>query len=546
MTSRRLRMIFEGGCPAGLTDGQLLERFATRSGDPAEAAFETLVERHGPMVLRACRSILRDEHEAMDAFQATFLILARKGRGLWVGDSLGPWLHRVARRAASKARAGAVRRRAIELQAAELATTSIDSDPARDDLASILHEELDQLPELYRAAIVLCDLQGHSCEETARRLGCAVGTVGSRLSRGRERLRIRLTRRGLAPTAGLIATTLTREAIGAVVPVSLVRVTVQGVLACTSGKAMLGMSSAAIACLVEDVSRSLLMSKIRSLAVIAVVACGSTLVAGGTIRAMVRAQDPAETKPTTPADAKEAAERIMADAFSVRHKDFRMATVGNFRPLINDDKGVRFQSREAVLYQDGTVKLYTFDVPIRTTEPIVPPLRHDDPIREMHIFDESRRLLTASDTMVKFWDGLSGEPKKTIEGQFMRPLLLDEQADDEGFATVDVAGKVVTLWNLKTLEPVATIRPEGLPRLIGAGLSKDGKTLATVGEDHSVTLVNVTDRKPFATLSPPTPPIRLVVVEAKLPNGPFLHLQLDKRFWKGVQFLIPGAKADSK
>lgn len=87
----------------GLTDRQLLERFATHHDQVGELAFEVLVERHGPMVLRACRSIARDEHDAMDAFQATFLVLVRKRGSLWVQDSLGPWLHRVACRAAGRA-----------------------------------------------------------------------------------------------------------------------------------------------------------------------------------------------------------------------------------------------------------------------------------------------------------------------------------------------------------------------------------------------------------------------------------------------------------
>ncbi len=523
-------MLFEVGTTTGLTDGQLLERFATRPGEQAEAAFEAIVERHGSMVLRVCRSILRDEHEAMDAFQATFLVLARKGRGLWVGDSLGPWLHRVARRSAFKAKASVKRRRAIELRAAELGATSTCFDPAPDDLASILHEELDRLPERYRAAIVLCDLQGHSCEETARRLGCPVGTVGSRLSRGREQLRTRLTRRGLAPTAGLIATTLTREALGTVVPPSLTRITLQGVVTFTSGNPTAGLSSAAVVWLVEDVLRSLLMTKIRSMALIAALACGSTLVAGGTIRAFARAQDPAESKPKT-------VERDNEEAFNERHKNFLKATAGNFRPLSKDGNRFNFQSREAVLYTDGTVKLYLFEVPIKKKEPIVPPLRHNDPIRDFRIFDESRLLITSSDAMVRFWDGLTGESRKTIEGQFIRPMLLDAQSADEGFATVDVAGKVVSIWKLKTLDLAATIKLEGSPRLIGAGLSKNGKTLATVGEDHSVTLRNAIDGSPFATLRPPSPPIRLVVVESKAINSP--HLQLDADFWDSVRFLIP-------
>src|SRR5262249_53456700 len=161
----------EEGALAGLTDGQLLERFATGRGDAAERAFAALVERHGPTVLRACRGILGDDHEAMDAFQATFLVLARKGRSLWVRDSLGPGLPGVAGRAAGRARAEAGRRRALERGWAEAASGRAGGDD-RDDLAAAVHEEVDRLPDRYRVPILLCDLEGRSCEEAARHLGC--------------------------------------------------------------------------------------------------------------------------------------------------------------------------------------------------------------------------------------------------------------------------------------------------------------------------------------------------------------------------------------
>src|SRR5262245_8531354 len=215
-----LKALFQEGLPAGLTDGQLLERFASGRGEAAELAFAILVERHGPMVLRACRSILRDDHEAMDAFQATFLVLIKKGRSLWVRDSLGPWLHRVACRAAGRARAQAGRRRALERRLAE-ATLGQVSGRDRDDLAAAVHEELDRLPDHYRVPIVLCDLEGRTCEEAARHLGCPIGTIGSRLSRGRERLRGRLARRGLAPTGATLAAMLSTESEGAEMPVAL-------------------------------------------------------------------------------------------------------------------------------------------------------------------------------------------------------------------------------------------------------------------------------------------------------------------------------------
>ena len=193
-----LRTLFLAGSGVGLTDLQLLECFATRDGEAAELAFAVLVERHGPMVLRTCRAVLRDEHDARDAFQATFLILARRGGSLWVRDSIGPWLHRVARRAAIRARRDAGRRRVIERNAV-LAANRSPSEAGDGEVAAIVHEEVDRLPDRYRVPVVLCDLDGRTHEEAARHLGCPVGTVKSRLVRGRERLRDRLTRRGLAP-----------------------------------------------------------------------------------------------------------------------------------------------------------------------------------------------------------------------------------------------------------------------------------------------------------------------------------------------------------
>ena len=199
---RHLDTLFRVGTVGGLTDAQLLERFTSRRDEAAELAFAALVERHGPMVLRVCRAVLRDAHEAQDAFQATFLVLVRRAGSLWVRDSLGPWLHQVAYRTASCARSAAARRRRHERRAAELTARPAD-DGDRDDLEGVIHEEVGRLPERYRAAVVLCLLEGLTPEQAARHLGCPVGTVHSRLARGREQLRGRLdpTRPGGASRA---------------------------------------------------------------------------------------------------------------------------------------------------------------------------------------------------------------------------------------------------------------------------------------------------------------------------------------------------------
>ncbi len=210
-------MLFHAGSLTGVTDGPLLERFAVRDGEASEAAFAALVERHGTMVWRTCRGVLRDEHQAADAFQATFLVLVRKAGSLWVRDSIAPWLHRVALRAANQARREARRRQQIERRAAELRAGWTEGEMT-DDLADILHREIDRLPERHRIVVVLCDLEERSYEETARYLRCPVGTVKSRLARARERLREVLARRGVVPAVlapgidrppeGLVASTV--------------------------------------------------------------------------------------------------------------------------------------------------------------------------------------------------------------------------------------------------------------------------------------------------------------------------------------------------
>jgi RNA polymerase sigma factor (sigma-70 family) len=203
MVRRQLRTLFNVGAVRELTDGQLLERFATDRGEAAELAFAVLVERHGPMVMRVCRGVLADPHDTQDAFQATFLVLVKRARGLWVRDSIGPWLHQVAYRTASCARTTAARHRRLERDAAMTAHASRAQ--ADVELERLLHEEIGRLPERYRAPVVLCDLEGRTHEQAARHLGWPVGTVKSRLSRGRERLRDRLIRRGFAPGVSPLA-----------------------------------------------------------------------------------------------------------------------------------------------------------------------------------------------------------------------------------------------------------------------------------------------------------------------------------------------------
>jgi RNA polymerase sigma factor (sigma-70 family) len=196
-----------------LSDGQLLRRFLARRDAAGEEAFATLVARHGPMVERVCRGILRDAHDAQDAHQATFLVLALRARSIRRRESVASWLFGVARRVSAKAKGEAFRRRAFERRCAELVPRPVAT-AAPPELCPELFEELDRLPEPFRVPILLIDLEGCTQEEAAVRLGWPLGTVQSRLARGRARLRARLLRRGLAPTAAgvLVASTASQGA----------------------------------------------------------------------------------------------------------------------------------------------------------------------------------------------------------------------------------------------------------------------------------------------------------------------------------------------
>src|SRR5271168_5195158 len=198
---RDIHTLFRVGTSNGLTDAQLLDRFRARSDlNSSEAAFAGLMARHGPMVLGVCRRALRNPDDVADAFQATFLILVRRADTVRVEDSLGRWLYGVSRRVSVRAKLAAARRSAREVREIEFAAAPA-ADADFDELREVLDEEIGRLPEKFRRAVVLCELEGCGHDEAARQLGCAIGTVKSRLSRAREKLRSRLIRRGVAPAS---------------------------------------------------------------------------------------------------------------------------------------------------------------------------------------------------------------------------------------------------------------------------------------------------------------------------------------------------------
>ncbi len=278
---QQLNTLFSVGMIGGLTDAQLLELFTSQRGETAELAFRALVERHGPMVFRVCRGVLRDAHDAHDAFQATFLVLLRRAGSLWVRDSLGPWLHQVAYRTASCARSAAARRRRHELRAVEM-TARPPNGVDRDELGAVVHQELGQLPQRYREAVVLCLLEGLTPEQAARQLNCPVGTVHSRLARGRSILARRLARHGFA--GATVAVALAGGATAACISCELVVSTVTAARwSVAKGAAAQGLLSARVVTLTQGVLQSMLLTKIKSAITVLLIIGTAALGASGLI-----------------------------------------------------------------------------------------------------------------------------------------------------------------------------------------------------------------------------------------------------------------------
>jgi RNA polymerase sigma factor (sigma-70 family) len=278
-----LQTLFDSGTAAGLTDGQLLERFAGSGGNVAEAAFAALVSRHGPTVRRVCRSLIADPNDAEDAFQATFLVLARKAGRIRRPELLSNWLYGTAHRAAQNLKTRAARRLKHEAREAAMAHTRPSTDPdelerhaTRREEAQIVHEEVARLPQACRTAVVLCELEGRPQEEVAQVLRCSDRTIRRRLDRARDLLRSRLTRRGLAPAAGLLAAVRGPEPASAAIPQLTVDTTARAAIRFAAGRAMAGVAPVPATVLAEGVITAMFWTKLKMLAI----AAGLVLVLG--------------------------------------------------------------------------------------------------------------------------------------------------------------------------------------------------------------------------------------------------------------------------
>ena len=242
---------------AEATDEQLVERFAHGH---EELAFATLLRRHGPMVLGVSQGILRQLEDAEDVFQATFLLLARKAGSIRKRESVASWLHGVAYRLAVRAKVQRAFRNAREREASTMRKAGPSVEEAWRELRPLLDEEMEKLPEKYRTALVLYYLEGKTQEEAARELGCPVGTIQSRLGRGRKLLQERLTRRGLTLSAGSFTAFLVAGASSSTLRAQLVDSTLKACLQFGSAAVLV---SAPVAALVEGGLKAMLSTKLK-------------------------------------------------------------------------------------------------------------------------------------------------------------------------------------------------------------------------------------------------------------------------------------------
>jgi RNA polymerase sigma factor (sigma-70 family) len=426
------------------TDGQLLEWFVEQHH---EDAFGMLVQRHGAMVRGVCLRVLNDCHDADDAFQATFLVLARKASAIRKRDSVASWLYGVAYRTALRARARNARRQAHEREAPDMAQADPLAELAWRELRPVLDAELDRLPEKYRAPLLLCYFEGKTNEQAARQLGLTKGTVSGRLARARDLLRGRLARRGLALSGGVLAMALADGTAMAAVPPALVASTIKAATLVAAGKAMAAGISVPVAALVEGVLEAMVMTKFKSAAVVllAVTLLGAgagVLTYGNQPEEGVAAGLPAPTQ-TVAQKADEAAadrDRLQGTWILLTH-----ARGGQPAREENVNRKMVFAGNKVTIYSPRKDKVYTFRL---------------HPAEAPKQIDFSR---PEQDTTVMGIYRLKGDTLTLCLGEKRRPTAF---ATEEG-----------TPDELLTLQREVVAAPGGNDADLAAALKKENETL---------------------------------------------------------------------
>jgi RNA polymerase sigma factor (sigma-70 family) len=510
---RDIDALFRLGVVSGLSDGQLLGRFTAQSGPDSELAFEAIVRRHGPMVLGVCRRVLGDEHAAEDSFQATFMVLALKSRTIRKLESLGPWLHGVAVRIARRARA-LRRRNKNESIPADGPAAPEGHEAASVDLRAVLDEELSRLPEKYRMPVVLCYLEGQTQDQAAQTLGWTKGTVSGRLARAKDLLRLRLTRRGLAPTAGLLAAALAPEGATAAVPAALVLPTVRVATAAILGGAETGVVTGQAVFLARQAMKVMMVGRYaRGAAQVFFVTLGAAALAAPLTRPgeLARLRNLVGGPAIAPAP--------VADQRRVDLPAGRLDRSGDPLP-------------SGALVRLGTT--------LR---------RHATALAGLDFTRGGTAAVTAQDNgLVHFWDAASGRElrtldmteRATVEDKLLRAFALSPDGRlmaGAGFAFEPARQRVVgRVWirDVRQDRPVREIEVTAVD-LASLAFSPDGGTLATGGFAGVVELWDIASGERLATRKLGSAPVRSI---AFAPDGNVLGVNEERkgtRLWDLAQ-----------
>jgi RNA polymerase sigma factor (sigma-70 family) len=476
---RRLRQRTDASAGGALSDAELLERFV-RCRD--EAAFEVLVWRHGTMVLGLCRRLLRHEHDAEDAFQATFLVLARKAGSIGKRQALASWLHKVAYRIALAARSVAVARRDREQRWAELPAPDTAEDVAWRDLRPVLDEEVLRLPEKYRAAFVLCCLEGKTNDEAADLLGCPKGTVLSRLARARERLRGRLVRRGVVLSAAALAGAASKGS-AATVPAGLVETTLRAALAVAAGKAPAAVASGPVAALTEGALRAMFTTKLKIIVGLSLLAgfvlAGAGVLGSRMFTAAVAQEPPAgafgagpapddkgggeKPEPAPPEDpVRQAARR------AVSQRNLKMIAIALYNYLDTNGK----LPAPAIYGKDGKA-LLSWRVAI------LPFLEEDNLFKQFKLDEawdgpNNKRFLANIPKVYAPVGAQFKEPERTYYQAFVGKGAGFEPHKELRMPADFPDGPSTTLWIVEAASPVPWSKPEDMPYIPDQALPKLG------------------------------------------------------------------------
>jgi RNA polymerase sigma factor (sigma-70 family) len=494
MPTKALRRAIEHLQQTLTRDEELLERFLSQRD---EIAFATLVKRHGPMVLGVCRRILANVQDSEDAFQATFLILARKARSVVNRQALAGWLYTVASRTAAEARAVNARRQKREKQVPQMPQPVVAPAEPK-DWQPLLDEELNRLPEKQRTPVVLCDLEGLTRREAAGQLGVPEGTLSSRLISARRKLAQRLARRGVVVSGGALAAVMSQSVASASIPPALIGSTAKGAVLLASGK--IAAISAPVAALMKGAMKAMFLAKLKvtlaTIVVLTVLGAGGFVVSyqrtlGQQSGQEIRAQEPAKEKGPSTKEINELIKELGSARFKDReaasHKldSLGLRALPALRKAIAEGNDLEVKRRAEQLLMKIENRLYA---PIRAFK------GHTNKATCVVFSADGKQALSSSDDhTVRLWEVASGKELRQFNGH--TDMTLSVTFADKGKKSYSCSGwpsemnadKSIRCWDLTT--------GKELSRLLGHTdtvwricLSPDGKTLASTSRDNTMRL----------------------------------------------------------